>query len=91
MYVTNVYLRMGSLQHQVACISTPLVPLDGWAHASLLSLDQNPYYTIDSIFQSFKPSVIYFGQSMDVNDPKPDLKDQGHGSKVKITQSENLN
>ncbi len=29
-----------------------------------------------------------FGQGMDVDDPKVDLKGQGHRSKVKVTRSE---
>ncbi len=44
----------------------------------------------NSYVKSIVPRGVRFGQSMDVDDPKVDLKGQGDRSKVKVTRSKNV-
>ncbi len=42
------------------------------------------------ISATVKPSVIKFGQNIDMDDPKIDLAGQGHRSKVKVARLKNM-
>ncbi len=56
-----------------------------------LSVVTGPKFRMASISGTVILRVMKFGHNMDVDDPKVELEDQGHRSKVKVTRSKNGN